>query len=248
MANIEEIAESRPHLREALGLFKKMETFERLVRHINLFEAGATSYRPESVDAIFESFTSAFDIPEDFLAPLKEAMKLRRIDFTRLPMNETPAFSLPFHEDELATVLFMIGKPFFVSLRNSFKTDSAFWLEGRCPVCNARPSLAFIRQDGGRSLFCSYCGFSGPWHRIGCPNCRNRDPRGLDINEIEEEKGYRIDLCNECRSYVKTVNAHLLESYSPELIDIISIPLDIVAQAKGYRRHSPNPIGMTTMA
>ena len=248
MTTIEEIAKSRPHLREALGLFKKMETFERLVQDMEFLEAGATSYRPESVDAVFESFISAFDIPGDFLSPLREAMKLGRIDFTRLPMNETPAFSLPFHEDELQTTLFMIGKPFFLSLRNSLKVDPAFWPEGRCPVCNALPSLAFIRQDGGRSLFCSYCGFSGPWHRIGCPNCQNRGPRGLDINEIEEEKGFRIDFCNECRSYIKTVNAKLLEEYSPELIDIVSLPLDIVAQGKGYRRHSPNPIGIMTIS
>ncbi len=247
MTTIEEIAESRPHLQEALGLFKKMKTFEGLVQHTSLFEAGAAAYSPESVDTVFESFTSAFDIPEDFLSPLKEAVKLGRIDFTRLPMNETPAFSLPYHEDELQTILFMIGKPFFVSLRNSLRVDTAFRPEGRCPVCKARPSLAFLHQDSGRTLFCSYCGFSGQWQRIGCPNCQNRGPRGLEINEIEEETGFRIDLCNECGSYVKTVNAGLLESYSPELIDIISIPLDILAQGKGYRRHSPNPIGIMTI-
>jgi len=33
-----------------------------------------------------------------------------------------------------------------------------------------------------------------------------------------------------------------------DLADLISLPLDIVIQEKGYKRSSPNPIGMVKMS
>jgi FdhE protein len=249
MITIEEIVRSRPHLRDALDLYKKADAFNRSVIDVygGSFAIEETAYPPELLDAIFGSFSSIFDISMDILTPLKEAMRFRRIDLSRLPLHEPSAFSLPYHEDELAGILFLLSKPYFMGLANSCGPLAVSWEEGRCPLCNAVPSLSFIRQNEARTFCCSYCEYTGPWHRIGCPNCRNRDPQGLGIIEIEEEKGFRVDLCSECKSYVKTANDYLLGDYTPDLIDIVSIPLDIIAQSKGYRRRSPNPIGLLTM-
>jgi formate dehydrogenase maturation protein FdhE len=35
---------------------------------------------------------------------------------------------------------------------------------------------------------------------------------------------------------------------TPDLADLISLPLDIVVQEKGYKRPSPNAIGMVRMS
>lgn len=249
MITIEEIIGKRPHLSDALRMYEKVVEFKRLTADLNKdpVSFGDTAYPSELINPIFESFSFIFDVPEDMLAPLKEAMKLGQIDFTRLPLNETPAFSLPYHEDELAGILFIISKPYFLRVKKSYDTSHISWEEGRCPVCNSIPSLAFIKMDEGKTLYCSFCENRGHWHRIGCPNCQNRDTHKLDIIEIEEEKGFRIDLCNECKSYIKTVDESLLNDYTPELLDMISLPLDIIAQGKGYKRHSPNPVGMTKM-
>ncbi len=247
---IEEIADKRPHLKDALGLYEKVETFKISVIELNInITAEDITYPPGSVDAIFKSFSSVFDIPEDFLSPLKEAMALGQIDLARLPLNESVGFSLPYHEDELAGVLFLIGKPFFIQLKNSLnKSGSIFWKKGRCPVCSSVPSLSFIERDEGKTFYCSYCENRGHWHRIGCPRCENRNARKFDIITADKERGFRIELCNECKSYMKTADDELLSNYTPELLDIISLPLDVIAQEKGYRRHSPNPIGMVRMA
>jgi len=249
MITIEELAEQRPHLKDALGLYAKVTEFTRLTGKTNISapSPGDICYPPVSVEPLFESFSSSFDVPMDILAPLKEAMKLGQVDLTRLPLNETPAFSLPYHEDELANLLFLISRPFFLSLGSPLNVSSLFWEEGRCPVCNAVPSLSFNRQEEGKTLFCSYCSSRGTWHRIGCPGCRNRDARKLELIEVEQEKGFRIDLCNECRGYIKTMDERLLSEYTPELLDIISLPLDILAQGRGYKRRSPNPIGIIKM-
>ena len=249
MITIEKIADQRPHLKDALRLYEKVTEFNRLTEEVNTaaLSPGDISYSPGAIDPLFESFSSIIDVPVDILAPLKEAMKLGQVDLTRLPLNETPAFSLPYHEDELAGLLFLISRPFFLRLSSSLKASSLFWEEGRCPVCHSVPSVAFIKQDEGKTLYCSYCSNSGKWHRIGCPHCQNRDARKVELLEVEQERGFRIELCNECKSYSKTMNESLLSEYTPELLDVMSLPLDILAQGRGYKRLSPNPIGMIKM-
>lgn len=249
MITIQEIVDERPHLKDTLRLYERVIEFKRSTAELNnnLISFENIAYPPDLIEPIFERFSSKFDIPEDILAPLKEAMKLGQIDLTRLPLNEIPSFSLPYHTDEIAGILFIISKPFFLWLRKTYDISNKFWQEGRCPVCNSIPSLSFIKKDEGRTLYCSFCEGRGPWHRTGCPYCQNRDIYKLDILEIEEEKEFRIDLCNGCKSYIKTVNDILPKGYTPELLDIISLPLDIIAQGKGYKRHSPNPMGMIKM-
>jgi len=248
MITIEEIAEKRPHLKDALRVYGKVTEFNRKIEgmHITSPFPEDINYPPSFIDPIIESFSSVFDVPADILAPLKEAMKLGQVDISRLPLNETPAFSLPYHEGELKNLLFLISKPFFLRLGDSLEVSTLFWEEGRCPVCHAVPSLSFIKPEG-KTLSCSYCSSRGKWHRIGCPHCQNRDARKLEILEVEQEKGFRIDLCNECKSYLKTMDEGLLSEYTPELLDIMSLPLDILAQDRGYQRRSPNPIGVTGM-
>ncbi len=247
MITLEEIAANRPYLKDTLKLYERTIEFRGLTSGV-AGVSGAVAYTSGSIDLIFKSFSTAFEMPEDMLDPLREAMKLGQIDLTRLPLNEVPAFSLPYHKDELSAILFLLAKPYFLWLRGSANVHDAFWEEGRCPVCRSVPSLSFITQEGRRTLYCSYCESVGKWHRIGCPYCRKRDSEILEIFTAEEEKGFRVDLCNGCRSYVKTINDPLLQDYSPDLLDIISLPLDVLAQERRYERLSPNPVGMRKMA
>lgn len=242
MLPIEQIAAERPHLKDVLGLYEKVQEFIRLTAGLD--RSGDIAYSAGSADAIFGIFSSVFDVPADMLEPLKEVMKLGRIDLTRLPMNEAPSFSFPYLEDEVFGVLFLISKPFFLNLRESLRLPAMFWEEGRCPVCHSVPSIASIKQDEGRTFYCSFCEASGRWHRIGCPGCLNRDGSKIDILQAENEKGLRVELCGLCRNYIKTADAVLLHEYTPQLLDIISIPLDVLAQNRSYRRLSPNPVGL----
>lgn len=249
MITIDEIAEKRPHLKDVLRLYEKVMEFDRKIEDLGIPSPlpGDINYPLSFIDPVIETFSSVFGAPVDILAPLGEAMKLGQVDISRLPLNDTPAFSLPYHESELQNVLFIVSRPFFHRFGSPSEFPALFWEEGRCPVCHAVPSLAFLTPEEGRTLSCSYCSNRGKWHRIGCPHCENRDARKLEIIEIEQEKGFRIDLCNECKNYLKTIDAGLLKEYTPGLLDIISIPLDILAQNRGYKRRSPNPLGLTEM-
>lgn len=248
--NIEDIIQEKPHLKETLRLYERVMEFISAVSALGKgirFED--ISYPPELVDPVFEAFSSILGMPPESLSPLREALKFGRIDLSRLPMSESPVFSLPYHEDELGVILFLISIPYFRILRESHNLDNTLWEEGKCPLCNARPSLSVIDDGGRRRLHCSFCGTTGYYRRMGCPSCANEDTSQINIFTLEGEKGFRIDACDACGSYIKTVIGSLSEDrQAPDFADLISIPLDIIAQGKGYRRHSPNPIGMTRMA
>lgn len=249
LTTIEEIIEKKPHLKDALRLYEKVIEFKRSVSGMykNPITFEDIAYPAEVISAIFKDFSSIFGMPEENLTALKEAMKFGQIDFTRLPLNEIPAFSLPYHEDELTMMLFLISKPYFLWIRDSYNIDNIFWQEGRCPVCNSSPSIASIDKDGRKHLYCSFCETSGYFKRIGCPICLNEDTSKANIITAEGEDGFRIDTCDACGSYFKTVEIGLLNDLNPDIADLISLPLDIIAQNKGYRRLSPNPLGMMRM-
>ncbi len=135
-----------------------------------------------------------------------------------------------------------------MGMKRLLDLDDLFWEEGRCPVCSARPVISSILEDGRRRLHCSYCGTTGFFKRLGCPVCGNFDIGKENIITIEGEEDFRIEVCDECGSYVKTFREPVLRELTPDLADLISLPLDIIAQGRGYRRNSPNPLGMLRMA
>jgi FdhE protein len=127
--------------------------------------------------------------------------------------------------------------------------DLEAWLQGECPLCGSPPQMAQLRDEGGkRYLQCSFCGCQWRWERLACPSCNNKAMDSLHYLYAEEEEAYRVDLCDHCKGYIKTVDARKLD-YEPylDLEDIITIHLDILAVEKGYRRSAPTPWGPVSL-
>jgi len=81
--------------------------------------------------------------------------------------------------------------------------------EDHCPVCGSLPSLNLLKGPGGkRYSLCSYCGMNG--ESIGVL-CRLRT-RSSNFYRFcgEGEESYRIDLCDKCHHYIKTIDYKLL--------------------------------------
>jgi FdhE protein len=242
---IEEMIKERPHLTEPLRFYGRALGFFNAAGSLPPLQGPTrTSYPREVLNTIFERFSSFIELPEGSLDPLKQAMELGEIDFTRLPLGEVPAFSLPYAEDDLSMLLFLLSKPYFIALRESRALDDRTWEGGRCPVCRAQPAVSWIADNGRRRVSCSYCGTTGHVDRFGCPICQAVDASKQNILVFEREKGFLINTCERCRSYVKTVDVDMILRMTPELADLVSLPLDIVVQEKGYVRRSPSPIGM----
>jgi FdhE protein len=124
------------------------------------------------------------------------------------------------------------------------------WLQGQCPLCGSAPQMALLRdEEGKRYLQCSLCGCQWRWERIACPYCSNKAFDSLHYLCSEEEEAYRVDLCDHCKGYIKTVDSRRLD-YEPylDLEDVVTIHLDILALEKGYRRPAPSPWGPLTGA
>lgn len=116
--------------------------------------------------------------------------------------------------------------------------DPEKWAKGYCPICGSSPQMAELRDEGGkRYLQCSFCGCQWRWERLACPYCHNRELTSLHYLFSEEEEAYRVDLCDKCTGYLKTVDSRKLD-YDPflDLEDIVTIHLDFLALEKGYKR------------
>ena len=111
------------------------------------------------------------------------------------------------------------------------------WLRGYCPVCGSLPQISFLKDEGKRSFRCSLCTFEWPSERLKCPFCETRDHKNLHYFYAEGNESHRVDLCENCHQYIKTVDLRKL-GYEPDLAieDIVTIHLDILASEKGYKR------------
>jgi FdhE protein len=125
-------------------------------------------------------------------------------------------------------------------LRNEL--DPETWRKSHCPVCGSLPSLNLLQGEGGkRYSLCSYCGYQWRMDRLSCPFCNNKEQESLKYFYGEGEETCRIDLCDNCHHYIKTIDYRNLEASDPSLEDLATLHLDVVAVQKGYKRSVPNP-------
>jgi FdhE protein len=110
------------------------------------------------------------------------------------------------------------------------------WSEGYCPICGREPKIGEIRDDeGGRYLFCNQCGFEWHYRRIKCPFCGNEEQQTLAYFTIEEDDRYRVDVCNQCKRYIKIVDFRdMKQRVDMDVEDIATLHLDMLANDEGY--------------
>jgi len=110
------------------------------------------------------------------------------------------------------------------------------WNEGYCPICGKEPKIGEIKQEEGmRYLFCNQCGIEWPYQRIKCPFCGNEEQQSLAYFTVEDDERYRVDVCNECKRYIKIVDfRESKEEANLDVEDIATLHLDILASEEGY--------------
>ncbi|MFH1490885.1 MAG: formate dehydrogenase accessory protein FdhE [Pseudomonadota bacterium] len=121
------------------------------------------------------------------------------------------------------------------------KIDPETWGKGFCPVCGSAPYLSLLKGDHGkRYLVCSYCEYQWKSDRMICPFCDNRDQESLHYFYGEGEETFRVNLCDQCRQYIKNIDMRDIDGLYPALEDLTTIHLDLIAVQKGYQRPTPN--------
>ncbi len=237
--------EAKPHLKEIMKLYRKVLDFESKVSlkyEYTIMANAHYCYVKDDIDRVIDAFSKVFNLSHEETGTLKESMHSGDIDFMRFRSDEVSLI------DDHFAILYILGRPFFQSVKKFADVENIYWQEGRCPVCSAVPSLSVIEKDAQRRYYCSYCGSGGNYKRIGCPFCKNEDSEKISIlylqdNKKEDYQDTRIDACKACKSYVKTFHG-MPSDQTIEEMDLLSLPFDIVAQNNGFSRRSPNPVGL----
>jgi FdhE protein len=148
--------------------------------------------------------------------------------------------SLPSPENFFARAFL---QPYAVGIRSRSSVSPSGPTRYVCPFCRRKPGLGVLRPmgDGGqRSLVCSFCLAEWEFRRIVCPACGEENHAKLPVCTAEELKHIRVEACDTCRSYIKTVDMTKSGRAEPTVDEIASIPLDLWAQKQGYEKLQSN--------
>jgi FdhE protein len=120
---------------------------------------------------------------------------------------------------------------------------------GHCPFCGGPPWIASRRSDAPtdgaqRFLGCSLCGGEWPLLRARCAACGEEDPDRLPSFRSEEYPCARIEACEVCRRYLKSIDLTLDGRAVPEVDDLVSVSMDLWARGQGFERIEPGLAGI----
>ncbi len=116
----------------------------------------------------------------------------------------------------------------------------------RCPLCNGLPQLAVLRPegDGGkRFLICSFCITEWEFRRVLCPSCGEVDYQKLPRYSAEGMPEARVEACDTCRSYLKSIDMTTEGRAVPIVDEIATASLDLWAIDHGYKKIQLNLMG-----
>jgi FdhE protein len=116
-----------------------------------------------------------------------------------------------------------------------------------CPACGELPVAAVLRPEGEggkRSLVCSLCFTEWNFRRVLCPRCGEEDQQRLPIYSAEPFPHVRIEACDTCHTYVKSIDMTRNGLAVPEVDELASLPLDLWAAEHNYTKLQPNLFGL----
>lgn len=139
-------------------------------------------------------------------------------------------------------ILWQILKIFYQNQADRFKSldYQSCWSRLTCPVCGGIPKISRLQKSTGKRLLACYlCWTEWPVARLVCPYCGNKDQDKLSYFYADGNKTYRVDVCHNCRKYLKTIDEKGMGRESVlELEDVITYHLDTLAINEGYQ----NPV------
>lgn len=140
---------------------------------------------------------------------------------------------------------------FFQPYAEFVRSRAPLQLEGYtsllCPFCNRKPAVGVLRQqgDGGRrSLLCGVCLTEWEFRRVICPGCGQEDHAKLPVYTAEELPHIRVECCDDCHTYIKSIDLTKNGLADPLVDELASIPLSLWAEEHGYAKLHPNLLGI----
>jgi formate dehydrogenase maturation protein FdhE len=121
--------------------------------------------------------------------------------------------------------------------------------QGHCPFCGGAAVVGSRKEirDANAALRVLHCGLCGSeWNaaRVSCPSCAEDNPAKLPIFTSDAYPAVRIESCETCSRYVKSLDLTTDARIIPEIDDIASIAMDLWAVEEGLTRIEPGLAGI----
>jgi len=244
IARARELAERRPAARDFLNFYVKLAQFQRpIFEELNLQEGTCVrdliGYFPALLEFVrSDGLDPLIDFANRHLGSVEaqEELLLKSWDGGAGALAES---------DEGAFFARVLLQPFAESLANrcrmDFQPDKPI-----CPFCNAKPVTAVLRSEGDgakRWLLCSVCSTEWPFRRVVCPNCGQQDKDKLPIYSAAGLDYVRVEACDVCRTYIKSVDLTKDGLAIPVVDELATVALNIWADEHGYAKLECNLLG-----
>jgi FdhE protein len=123
------------------------------------------------------------------------------------------------------------------------EADDAAYAGPTCPACGGRPAVGVLREEGHgarRRLVCGLCLTEWNFHRVVCASCGEERFDALPVYTADALAHVRVDACDTCRYYVKTIDTTRNGLAVPVVDDLATLALDLWARERGYTRLRSN--------
>ena len=163
------------------------------------------------------------------------------------PVLVEAAGRLPAERPESAEVFFArVLQQVQMAYRAAHSDIAVGTTEAACPFCRERPVVAALRPEGEggkRGLVCSLCFTEWEFRRLLCPNCGEEDHHKLPVYTAKEFPHIRVEACDSCRHYIKSVDLTVNGHAVPEVDELAGISLDLWAGEENYKKLTLNLLG-----
>jgi FdhE protein len=258
----DELAVAHPFAAEGLRFYKVVATFQKdLYAHIGAARGNGSQKRLASL------FDQDLDLPllmpkfPEFLSgvgalsprPVADSAENLRsqpaaqsrdllASYWKTSSDSNPAFSEP---EALLTWIFL--QPYAEYLANHGEHPPGGDAIALCPFCGGKPLVGVLRPEGDgakRFLTCALCSTEWPFRRILCPSCGEESVEKLAVYTANEFNHVRVEGCDACRRYIKTVDLTKNGLAVPVVDELATIPLNLWAQEHGYTKLRTNILGI----
>ena len=134
-----------------------------------------------------------------------------------------------------------LGIPVPPGFTVSAKLCMKYLEEGKLPdavLSDIKDAMGKLEKETGkRHLQCQLCRSGWTFKRLECPFCGCDEQKKLRYFYDEDDPAYRVEVCDKCRRYLKTVDLRKKDrEISLIAEDLATLHLDVVAEQEGFCR------------
>ena len=225
--------------------------YQRLDRDFRNTRVSLSPTASQEVPELLTSFPSFLNLVEEHgparLAEVAHSLRGAPPDFRSELLNAVNSASGEPPSDPEQFLAFAFLQPYAELARSRASLQLEGYAHPLCPFCNRKPVLGVLRPlgDGAqRSLLCGFCLTEWEFRRIICPGCGQQDHAKLPVYTAEAFPYIRVECCDGCRTYIKSIDLTKNGLAEPLVDELASVPLDLWAAERGYAKLHPNLLGM----